>query len=145
MSIINEIVAIEAQIKTLFPSAKTGKQTMPEKPVADSFYVRFEDDERETEARFYTKATRAYQIVYFAAKPEETIAKMDALGTALYQTEVVSPGIRVDSFEFAQPFKYENGEVHAIVGTLTVTVREPRQQAEYPIVQQIHIRQEVNG
>ncbi|WP_239613937.1 hypothetical protein [Cohnella mopanensis] len=141
MSVINEIIAIESYIKSFSPASTTGKQIVPEKPPNDSFYVRLIGDGRETETLYHFRATREYQVVYYAEWPESVIAKMDALSTALYQTEVVTPGMRMNSFGYSQPVKMRNGEIYASVGVLEVSVREARNQTMWPKINHVGIKQ----
>lgn len=139
MSIIEEVIAIELFIKKRFPASKTGKQTIPKVPAADTFYIRFLDDSRETETPYYYRADREYQIVYFGQWPEQIIPKMDKLAADLYQTEVVADGIRVGSFSFSQPVETDGG-LYASVGILQVVVREAREQPTYPLINHIGVR-----
>ena len=140
MAIIDEIIAIESFIKARFPTVNTGKQTIPKKPALDTFYVRFLADNRETDTHYHIRANRDYQIVYVAEWPEDIIPKMDALSDALYQTEVVSDGIRLASFSFSQPTALEGGG-YVSIGILTVKIRKPREQAVNPIINKVVIRQ----
>lgn len=141
MTIVNEMLAIEAYIKAFSPSSTTGKQIVPEAAPADSFYIRFLDDSRETETRYHSRITREYQIVYFAKWPEDVLSKLDALSATLYQTENVAPGIRMNSFGFSQPVKMRSGEVYASIGVMEVTVREARVQPNDPLIGNVEIMQ----
>lgn len=140
MAIIDEIGAIESFIQANFPESATGKQTIPKKPIVDTFYIRFLNDDRTTETRYHYRADREYQVIYFAQWPEEVIPKMDALSEALYQTENIASGIRVESFAFAQPVELDSGG-YVSIGILEVAVRTARQQPDDPLIEQIHIRQ----
>ncbi|MCD9024316.1 hypothetical protein [Cohnella silvisoli] len=140
MAVINEILAIEAFIRTKFPGSLTGKQTIPEKPVEDTFYIRFLGDDRETETRYHFRANREYQIVYVGEWPEDVIPKMDGLSDALYQTERISQGIRVESFSYSQPVESESGG-YVSIGMLELVSREARTQTAYPLINHVGITQ----
>lgn len=141
MEIIDEIVAIETFIHAQFPTSATGKQIVPNNPKVDTFYIRFASEKRETETRYHVRADREYQIVYVAEWPETAIPKMEALAKALYQTETISGGIRVESFSFTQPVELEGGG-YAAIGILSTVVRKPRDQAVSSIIQNVGIRED---
>lgn len=132
------MVAIEAYIKALFPSATTGKQDVPAQPPANSFYVRLLDEDRETETRYHFRIDRAYQIVHVAQRPDIVLANMDALSTAVYQTELIGD-IRINAFSISQPAKTENG-LFVIIGVLDTSVRQARIQPQYPKINSVGIR-----
>ncbi|WP_054955047.1 hypothetical protein [Paenibacillus dakarensis] len=138
MSVINDMVAIEAYIKALFPTATTGKQDVPAQPPVNSFYVRMIDEDRETETRYHYRVDRAYQIVHVDKRPDTVLANMDALSTAIYQSELIGH-IRVNAFSISQPAKTDNG-LFVIIGVLDTSVREARVQAQYPKINNVGIR-----
>ncbi|KKO54506.1 hypothetical protein [Paenibacillus sp. DMB20] len=138
MSVINDIVAIEAYIKALFPTATTGKQDVPAQPPPNSYYVRMIDEDRETETRYHYRVDRAYQIVHVDKRPDTVLANMDKLSTAVYQTELIGP-IRINAFSISPPAKTENG-LFVIIGVLDTSVREARIQPEYPKINHVNIR-----
>jgi hypothetical protein len=139
VAIIDDLFAIEAFIKARFPASTTGRQTIPEVPPPDSFYVRFLNDSRETETRYHYRADREYQIVYFAEWPEQIMPKMDTLASALYETEVVTDDMRVESFALSQPAKLDSG-IYASIGILAVSVRQARIQPVVPLINHIEIK-----
>lgn len=138
-AVVSDMVAIEAYIKALFPTATTGKQDVPAQPPANSFYVRFLTEDRETETRYHFRIDRAYQIVHIAQRPDTVLANMDRLGAALYQTELVGD-IRVNAFSVSQPAKTENG-LFVIIGVLDTSVRQAREQAQYPKINHVGVTQ----
>lgn len=139
MSVVADMLTLEAYIKAMFPAATTGKQDVPLQPPDNSFYVRMVDEDRETETRYHYRVDRAYQIVHVAKRPDTVLANMDTLGAALYQTELVDH-IRVNSFSVTQPVKTENG-LFAIIGVLDTSVREPRTQVQYPKINKLTVNQ----
>lgn len=138
MSVVDDMVTIEAYIKSLFPSAVTGKQDVPLQPPANSFYVRALSDDRVTETRYHFRIDRAYQIVHVAQRPDTVLANMDALGSAVYQTELIGH-IRINDFSLSTPAKTENG-LFVIIGILDTSVREARIQKTYPKINNVGIR-----
>lgn len=139
MALIDDIVAIEAFIKTQFPDAMTTKQTVPTAPTHNSFVIRFLSDDRETETRYHYRIDREYQIIYFAIKPEQVLPKMDALARAFYETDTIGR-MRVESFAYSQPAKTESG-IYVSIGILETTVREARTQTQYPKMNKITVNQ----
>ena len=133
------MVAIEAYIKALFPTATTGKQDVPAQPPANSFYVRLLDEDRETETRYHFRIDRAYQVVHLAQRPDTVLANMDALSTAIYQTELIGD-IRINAFSISQPAKTDNG-LFVIIGVLDTSVRQARIQPVYPKINHVGITQ----
>lgn len=138
MSVVDDIVTIETFIKAQFPSAITGKQLVPKQPTANSFYVQLLDESRETETRYHYRVDRTYQIVHFSTRPDAAMANMDTFGRAVYQTELIGH-IRVDAFGSSQPAETENG-LFAIIGVLETSVREARDQAQYPKINNVAVR-----
>ncbi|WP_433943608.1 hypothetical protein [Paenibacillus sp. SN-8-1] len=138
MSVVTDMGAIEAFIKTQFPAATTGKQVVPKQPPANSFYVRMLDEDRETETRYHYRVDRAYQIVHVASRPDTVLANMDALGRALYQTELIG-SIRINSFSVSQPAETDNA-LYVIIGVLDTSVRESRDQPVWPKINNVGLR-----
>lgn len=138
MGLIDEIVAIEAFIKTKYPAAKYEKQTVPEKPANDTFVIRFLDDDREKETGVHYRIDREYQVIYFALTPQAILPVMDALSKHVYQTDSIG-NFRVESFAYSQPFKMESG-IHACIGILTGDVREVIPQKSWPKINNVNTR-----
>jgi hypothetical protein len=138
MSVISDMVTIEAFIKTQFPSAITGKQVVPLQPAAGSFYVRMIDEDRTTETRYHYRVDRVYQIVHVTVRPDMVLADMDALGRAIYQDELIGH-IRVNAYSVSQPALTDNG-LYAIIGILDTSVRESRDQTVYPKIDNVTVR-----
>jgi len=140
LSVIDDMVTIEAHIKTLFPAAITGKQKIPLKPPANSFYVVVDDEDRVTETRYHFRIDRVYQIVHFAERPDTALANMSALGDAILQTELIKH-IRVNDWSATQPFETEDADLYAIIGVLDTSVRQSRIQKAYPKINNVNITQ----
>ena len=138
MSVINDMVEIEAYIKALFPAAITGKQVIDEQPPANSFYIRMLNEDRETETRYHFRIDRTYQIVHFAERPDTVLANMQTIGDAVYQNEHIGP-IRINGFSVSQPTMTEN-DLFVIIGILDTSIRQARAQETYPKINHIGVR-----
>ncbi len=145
MTLINELVAIEAFIKRTFPTAITEKQTVPKVPKVNTFVIRLQNDERTLETPAHYRIEREYQIVYFGAKSPDVLAAMDALSTAVYQSNTIPMNdgslryVRTESFSFSMPFETDGG-LYAAIGVLSAETREARTQAVYDKIMKINTR-----
>ena len=146
MTIISDIVAIEAFVKAKYPApAHTYKQTPPLKPEPKTFVVRVIDDGRTTETRYHTRVDRTYQIVYYSDKVADVLTKMDALSFAFMDALIVpvsgsTRNIRVGTFSYSEPFETEN-DLFASIGVLTTEVREARTRPQWPLIGKVNVRQ----
>lgn len=138
MGVVDDIVALEAFVKSIFPTAKTGKQDVPEQPPADSFYIRVMDPDYNTETSYHYRIDRPYEIIHLAERPDTVLANMDRIGAALYQTQLIGH-IRINSFSHSQPAKTENG-LFVVIGVLLTSVREARIQPVYPKINNVTVR-----
>ena len=145
MTVINDIIAVEAFVKAKYPTpAHTYKQTPPLSPDPKTFVVRIIDAGRTTETRYHTRADRTYQIVYYSDKVADVLAKMDELSFAFMDVLVIpvsasSRNIRVGAFSYSEPFETEN-DLLASIGILTTEVREARTQPQWPIIGKVNAR-----
>lgn len=144
MTLINDIISVENFVKAKFPTALTEKQTPPKQPPPGLFVIRLQNDRRESETRLHFRTDRDYQIVYYAKTAPDVLAKMDALSTALYQTQLIPISgslryIRVESFTFSQPFLTQN-DLYAGIGVLSTQVRQARDQQAYDKIQHVYAR-----
>jgi len=138
MGVVDDMITIEAFIKTRFPTAITGKQVVPLKPEPGSFYVRMIDEDRTTETRYHYRVDRVYHLVHVTARPDTLLADMDMLGRAIYQDELIGH-IRVNAFSVSQPALTDNG-LYVIIGILDTSVRESRDQTVYPKINNVNVR-----
>jgi hypothetical protein len=144
VSIVTEIESIEQYVAPLFPSTTIYLQYIPLQPTARSLSIRFQNGGTETETLYHMARNREYQIVYFGASNIDVLAKMDALDRKL-NNDLLIPikdslrYLRVESFSLSQPFKTENS-IDAMIGVLSVTVREARDQAQYEKIMNIYGR-----
>lgn len=135
--VVNELQSVETFIRGIYPST-TYKQTVPKKPVADTFVIRLLLDGRASETHTSIRVERTYQIVYYGATPADVLTKMDTLSRAIYQTEQIPINastrfIRVGAFSYSAPFQTE-GDLYASIGVMETQVREDRTQAASPLI-----------
>lgn len=135
-SITNEIESITAFIEDLFPGASVHYQRVPSEYRANELAVRYLTGTNESETNYHYRLDRDYQVIYFAQNEFACLTKFEALERKLNNTFVIpingSMGyLRVESFSFSQPTKTEGGTIFAIIGVLSVNVREARTQEEF--------------
>jgi hypothetical protein len=132
-SIVNEVESISAFIEPLLTGEVVYYQQMPIEPKANDLSIRYIDGGSETETAYHYRLDRNYQIVYFADKEIDCMQGITKLEQK-FNNEIVIPlknstrYLRVDSFSFSRPFKTEGGKVFAIMGLLSVNLREARSQ-----------------
>lgn len=130
----------------LFPAATIYLQYVPAQPTANSLSIRLQSADTETETLYHMARHREYQFVYFGASNVDVITKMDELDRKL-NNDLLIPikdslrYMRVESFSLSQPFKTENG-IDAIIGVLSVTVREARDQEQFEKIMNVYARHE---
>lgn len=149
MSAVNDLISVEEFVRGVSPTSATEKQTVPKKPTANLFVIRQQDERRTSETRFHFRIDREYQLVYYGTDAADTLAKMDALSTALYKTELIPIKdslryLRVESFSISAPFRTDN-ELDAIIAVLAVTVREARDQETYDKIARVYTRFQLGG
>jgi hypothetical protein len=144
VSIVTDLESIEQYIQPLFPATTIHLQYIPPQPTARSLSIRFQIGNTETETLYHMARNREYQIVYFGTSNIDVLAKMDALDRKL-NNDLLIPikdslrYLRVESFSLSQPFKTENG-IDAMIGVLSVTVREARDQQQYEKIMNVYGR-----
>jgi hypothetical protein len=143
MSVINEVNSVGDFVKTQFPTVNVVKQNVPTAPVPNTFVVRVLRDQRSTELLYSMLVERDYQFVYFGTDAGDVLTKMDDLSRATMNNQIVIPitgslrYIRVEGFNFSQPFKTEGG-VDAIIGVMQTQVREARDQATFEKIMHVY-------
>jgi hypothetical protein len=145
VSIVNEVNSVGAFVKALFPTVDVVKQTVPTAPKANTFVVRVLHDQRSTETLSSMLVERDYQIVYFGSDTIDVLTKMDDLSRKVMNGTIMIPitgslrYIRVEGFNFSQPFKTE-GNVDACLGVLQTQVREARDQATFEKIMKVGVQ-----
>lgn len=145
-NIVTDLESIEQYVAHLFPAATIYLQYVPSQPTTNSLSIRLQGASTETETAYHMARHREYQLVYFGASNVDVITKMDALDRKLNNDLLIpikdsSRYMRVESFSLSQPFKTENG-IDAIIGVLSVTVREARDQQQYEKIMNVYARHE---
>jgi hypothetical protein len=144
VSIVTDLESIEQYVQPLFPSTTIYLQYIPSQPTARSLSIRFQNGGAETETAYHMARNREYQIVYFGSSNIDVLAKMDALDRKL-NNDLLIPikdslrYLRVESFSLSQPFVTESG-INAMIGVLSVTVREARDQQQYEKIMNVYGR-----
>lgn len=144
MSVVNEVNSVGAFVKAIFPTVDVVKQTVPTVPKANTFVVRVFHDQRSTDTLSSMLVERDYQIVYFGTDAGDVLTKMDAFSRKVMNGTIMIPitgslrYIRVEGFNFSQPFKTE-GNVDACLGVLQTQVREARDQAQYEKIAKVSV------
>ncbi|MEH7521688.1 hypothetical protein V7149_00175 [Bacillus sp. JJ1503] len=145
-SIVNEIETLAEFIEPLFAGASVHYQQVPIEPKANTLVVRYLMSGNETETGYHYRIDRDFQIVYYAQNDFACMQKFEQLERILNDNLAIplkgsDRYLRLDSFNFSQPFKTESG-VTAIIGVLKAHVREPRTQ---PVTQKIqHVTATIN-
>lgn len=157
-TIVDEMEAILAWLRAEFPEIPTdqfGLQEIPEKPPVDSFYLRFQNDNREHVTSNSIVTRREYQVIHFNALPGvrpqkgvDLLSRMDALSRKLIFGRMVIPineesrrYIRIDSFSFGNVLDTEDtGTLKAVIGVLNVESRSARDAQSYEKIRQIYAR-----
>jgi hypothetical protein len=145
-SIVTDIESIEQYVAPLFPAATIYLQHVPTQPTTNSLSIRFQSASTETETAYHMARYREYQLVYFGTSNVDVLTKMDALDRQLNNDLLIpikdsTRYLRVESFSLSQPFKTENG-IDAMIGVLSVTVREARDQQQYEKIMNVYARHE---
>lgn len=144
--LVTGIISVEDFVRSNFSTSLTEKQTVPKKPTPDLFVIRFQNSTSKTETRFHTIQEIEWQILYFGSSEADALTKMDGLRRASLNNKIAIPlndgslrYLRVESFTFSQPFKNEN-DLDTIIGVLSTTLREARDQETYEKITQVHSR-----
>jgi hypothetical protein len=145
VSIVNEINSVAAFVKSLFPTVDVVKQTVPTAPKPNTFVVRVLHDQRSTDTMSTMLVERDYQVVYFGTDAVDVLTKLDDFSRKAMNDKIVIPianslrYIRVEGFNFSQPFKTE-GNVDACLGVLQTQVREARDQEQYEKITRVIVK-----
>lgn len=150
ITIVDEMGAILAWLRAEFPDIPAdqfGLQQVPEKPPTDSFYLRFQNDSREHMTSFSIVARREYQVIHFNVLPD-VLARMDSLARKCLYGRMMIPideesrrYVRIDSFSFGNVLNTEDrDDLKAVVGVLSVELREARDEKAYEKIRQLFVR-----
>jgi hypothetical protein len=146
-AIIDEILGIEAFIKSVVPGAIVEKQTVPLQPAPGLFVARFLTESRTDETAYHYRIERDYQVIYYSATPQAAFPVMDALSNAIYDVQrIVATGSRLNALNYSQPMRTDTDKAattnagYATLGILRITSRQSRTQQSYPLIQNVNSR-----
>lgn len=146
MSIVNEIESIYDFLKSVFPSQKVWFQRVPSEVKPNEISIRYITGNSTRETGYHYRLDHDFQIAYFADNDLECITKMSELEKTL--SSAISIPLKdsdrymyVDSFSNSQSFKTESGNF-AIIGVLSVHVREAQPQAIETKINNVNARYE---
>lgn len=131
MSIVNELNSIYDFLKAAYPTATIERQDVPESPVANTFVVRLQYNDTQTETRYSYRNDREFQLIYFGKSSVDVLTKVDELSRQFNNGKFAIPirdslrYIRVKGFSFTTPFKSASG-VDAVIAILQTETREAR-------------------
>lgn len=144
MDVIIELDSVASAISAEFPVSAV-KYDVPVVPVADTFVVRSQTNDINSETRFSMLIERDYQIIYFSDDLESAIRSIDRLarkcmnGDAVIAISGSFRYIRVGSFSYSQPIETENG-LYAIVGVMRTELRQARDQPTFDKIMRVYAR-----
>ena len=144
MSVVNELNSIYDFLKTAYPTAKIERQDVPESPKADSFVVRLQYNDTQTETRFSYRNNREFQLIYFGKSSVDVLTKVDEMSRLFNNDKFCIPirdslrYIRVKGFSFTAPFKSASG-VNAVIAVLQTETREARDLEAYEKIAKVSV------
>lgn len=145
MSLIQEMLSVEAFLKTKFPEAATLLYEAPSTAPANSFSIVLLNDLRTSETHLHIRTEREYQLRYTGASAEEALETMDKLSSYMYQTPFIPVQglprfIRIASYAFTAAALNESGQ-YTCTGSLRTEGRVARTQEAYEKMQHVHVQQ----
>jgi hypothetical protein len=130
-------------LKTAYPTATIERQDVPELPVANSFVVRLQYNDTQTETRYSYRNDREFQLIYFGKSSVDVLTKVDELSRLFNNGKFVIPirdslrYIRVKGFSFTTPFKSASG-VNAVIAVIQTETREARDFEAYEKIMSVN-------
>ena len=143
MSVVNELNSIYDFLKAAYPTAKVERQDVPESPVANSFVVRLQYNDTQTETRYSYRNDREFQLIYFGKSSVDVLTKVDELSRLFNNGNFCIPirgslrYIRVKGFSFTTPFKSASG-VDAVIAVMQTETREARDFEAYEKIMSVN-------
>jgi hypothetical protein len=131
MSVINELNSIYDMLKKTYPTVNIERQDVPEQPVANTFVVRLQNNDTQTETRSTYRNDREFQLIYFGTGSVDVLLKVDELSRLFNNGKFAIPirdslrYIRVKGFSFTTPFKSAGG-VDTVIAVIQTETREAR-------------------
>lgn len=143
MSVVNELNSIYDMLKGVYPTAGIERQDVPEVPVANTFVVRLQNNDTQTETRATYRNDREYQLIFFGSSSVDVLTKVDELSRLFNNGKFAIPirdtlrYIRVKDFSFTAPFKSASG-VDAVIGVVQTETREARDFESYEKIMSVN-------
>jgi hypothetical protein len=144
MSVVNELNSIYDFLKAAYPTAALERQDVPESPKANSFVVRLQYNDTQTETRYSYRNSREFQLIYFGKSSMDVLSKVDELSRLFNNGQFAIPirdslrYIRVKGFSFTTPFKSASG-VNAVIAVMQTETREARDLEAYEKVASLSV------
>jgi hypothetical protein len=126
-----------------YPTAKVERQDVPESPKANSFVVRLQYNDTQTETRYSYRNDREFQLIYFGKSSVDVLTKVDELSRLFNNGTFCIPirdslrYIRVKGFSFTTPFKSASG-VNAVIAVIQTETREARDFEAYEKIMSVN-------
>ena len=114
------------------------------RPKADSFVVRLQYNDTQTETRFSYRNNREFQLIYFGKNSVDVLTKVDELSRLFNNGKFCIPirdslrYIRVKGFSFTAPFKSASG-VNAVIAVMQMETREARDLEAYEKIAKVAV------
>jgi hypothetical protein len=131
LSVVNEVNSIYDFLKVAYSNATVERQDVPESPKADTFVVRLQNNDTQTETRASYLNSREFQLIYFGNSSVDVLSKVDELNRLFNNGKFAIPirgslrYIRVKGFSFTTPFKSASG-IDAVIAVIQTETREAR-------------------
>jgi hypothetical protein len=142
--VVNELNSIYDFLKTAYPTATIERQDVPESPKANSFVVRLQFNDTQSETRYSYRNSREFQLIYFGKSSVDVLTKVDELSRLFNNGKFAIPirdslrYIRVKGFSFTTPFKSAGG-VNAVIAVMQTETREARDFAAYEKIASVSV------
>lgn len=143
MSVVNELNSIYDMLKGAYPTAGIERQDVPEVPVANTFVVRLQNNDTQTETRATYRNDREYQLIFFGSSSVDVLTKVDELSRLFNNGKFAIPireslrYIRVKAFSFTTPFKSASS-VDAVIAVIQTETREARDLPTYEKIMSVN-------
>lgn len=143
--ILSELDSVASFITQAFPSSAI-KYDIPNEPKANTFVIRTQSTDVQTESRMHVRIERTYQLIFYSDDVQTAFETMDRLSFLTMDGNALIPlnddslrYIRVESFSFGNPLETESG-LHVVIGVMPTQVRTARTQEIFAKIAEIGTR-----
>lgn len=146
MSVMNELLSLEAFLKLKFPESSFEKQKKPEDTFPGLFVVGLQSGDPSLETRLHYVNRNDWQINYFGETPLEVLTVIEQLNKAFHESPRMIPlletarNMRIMSFSTSQPFETADKN-YAFIGVLTTETRITSEQPVYEAIGEVNVRE----